>query len=62
MVSPVIPGYTATMLRVSGTMPDRDLEYTVIYIPENARLIPIEDYNIPLGLGEIWMHVGVCFE
>ena len=62
VVSPVIPGYTATMLRVSGTMPDRDLEYTVIYIPENARLIPIEDYNIPLGLGEIWMHVGVCFE
>ena len=62
VVSPVIPGYTATMLRVSGTMPDRDMEYTVIYIPENSRLIPIDDYNIPLGLGEIQMHVGVCFE
>ena len=62
VVSPVIPGYTATMLRVSGTMPDRDMEYTVIYIPENSKLIPIEDYSIPLGLGEIYMHVGVCFE
>ena len=62
VVSPVIPGYTATMLRVSGTMPDRDMEYTVIYIPENSKLIPIDEYNIPLGLGEIQMHVGVCFE
>ena len=62
VVSPVIPGYTATMLRVSGTMPDRDMEYTVIYIPENSRLIPIDEYDTPLGLGEIRMHVGVCFE
>ena len=62
VVSPVIPGYTATILRVSGTMPYRDVEYTVIYIPDTAKLIPIDDYNTPLGLGERQMHVGVCFE
>ncbi len=62
VVSPVIPGYTATLLRVSGTMPNHDMEYTVIYVPENSKLIPIDDYNIPLGLGDLWIHVGVCFE
>ncbi len=62
VVSPVIPGYTATLLRVSGTMPNHDMEYTVIYIPEKSKLIPIDDYSIPLGLGDLWIHVGVCFE
>ena len=62
VISPVIPGYTATILRVSGTMPYRDVEYTVIYIPDTAKLIPIDDYDTPLGLGELQMHVGVCFE
>lgn len=33
VLSPEIEGYIATMLLVSGTMPARDVEWTVIYIP-----------------------------
>jgi len=60
----VIPGYQATILEVTGTMPHHDVEYTVIYIPtENGRiLINLDDYETPLGLGDIQMHVGVCYE
>ena len=32
--SPYIAGYTPTMEVVSGTMPARDVEWTVIYIPQ----------------------------
>ena len=64
VVSPVIPGYVATILRVSGTMPHHDVVYTVVYIPRNSRrrLINLDDYETPLGLGEIQIHVGVCYE
>ena len=64
VVSPIIPGYVATILRVTGTMPHHDVEYTVVYIPTGTsrRLIDLDDYETPLGLGEIQMHVGVCYE
>ena len=64
VVSPVIPGYVATIVRVTGTMPHHDVEYTVVYIPitEGSRLINLDDYETPLGLGDIQMHVGVCYE
>lgn len=60
VVSPVIPGYRATLLRVAGVMPNRDLEFTVVYWPPEDTLI--EDYETALGLGIIYMHVGVCYE
>ncbi len=64
VVSPVIPGYVATIQRVSGTMPYHNVEYTVIYVPRDSarRLIDLDEYETPLGLGEIQIHVGVCYE
>ncbi len=66
VVSPTIPGYTPTMEVVSGVMPARDVEYTVIYIPAGSpddpdiRFYNLEDYDIPLGLGTLYMNIGVC--
>ena len=61
VVSPEIPGYTATILRVTGIMPPRDLEYLVIYIPlENV--IIIDDDDRPLGLGPVQINIGDCLE
>ena len=59
--SPVIPGYTATILVVTGTMPGYDVEYTVIYIP-NGNTIIIEEPDTPLGLGQVFINVGDCLE
>ena len=58
--SPEIEGYKTTKLRVSGTMPDRDLEITVIYIPEDLEIIG--DLNTPLGLGRVNINVGDCLD
>ncbi len=62
--SPVIPDYTASILRVNGVMPERDLQFTVIYIrnDDSIVIVNIPEYETPLGLGELQMHVGVCFE
>lgn len=66
--SPEIPGYTPTMYVVSGVMPARDIEYTVIYIPapdgpdDPPPFKTIEDYETPLGLGASYMNVGICVE
>ena len=64
VVSPVIPGYRATILEVQGVMPHHDMEYVVIYIPKQAgkNYINMDDYETALGLGDIQIHVGVCFE
>ncbi len=63
VMSPVIPGYTANILRVNGVMPSRDVEYTVIYIPQKTKKVYyFDEYDTPLGLGIIYMHVGVCYE
>ena len=59
VLSPAIPDYRAVPVRVTGVMPGRDVEYTVIYIPED--LIP-EDPDTPLGLGEVTINVGECLE
>ena len=58
--SPVIPGYTASIIRVVGTMPNHDMFYVVIYVPEDSILI--DDYDTPLGVDNIQIHVGVCYE
>ena len=62
--SPKLPGYWVSMEVVRGVMPHHDMVYTVIYYPqtEGRHLVPIEDYKTALGLGDIQMHVGVCFE
>lgn len=65
--SPRISGYTPTMSVVSGIMPARNVEYTVIYIPRSPDGTPIdfltiEDYETPLGFGACYMHEGICIE
>ena len=58
--SPEIPGYIAIRIRISGTNPGRDEEYTVLYIPEGAGVIPPEEG--PLYPGVTQIHMGICFE
>ena len=62
--SPQKQGYSCSLMLVKGTMPNHDMVYYVIYIPTKAgqRQVPIEDLQSPLGLGEIQIHVGVCYE
>ena len=60
--SPTLDGYYVTLPLVEGVMPDHDMYYTVIYIPRRAGYTVIDDYDTPLGLGHIIMHVGVCYE
>ena len=57
--SPVIPGYTCSDPRIYGVMPARNLQFVVIYVPDGTVLV---DYDTPLGLGNIQIHVGVCYE
>lgn len=62
--SPVISGYISSIPRANGTMPARNVQITVIYIrgTEGMTIVNIQDYETPLGLGDLQMHVGVCFE
>ena len=59
ITSPVIAGYTASETVVSGTIYNRDIKVTVIYTADGVNL---DDYGVPLGLGDITMNVGDCFE
>ncbi len=45
-------------------MPARDVELTVIYVPDDfaEEIISIKGYETPLGLGSTFMNVGVCVE
>ena len=44
-------------------MPAHDVVIYVVYIPiRRGTHEIIEDYETALGLGNIQMHVGVCFE
>lgn len=60
IASPEIEGYRPTLLRVAGTMPGRNAEYTVIYVPDDFVLI--EEIDTPLGLGQVNVNVGDCLE
>ena len=78
VISPEIEGYMTTTARVSGEMGSRDLEYIVWYLPAAAEPDPetgrvrliggfsgyqlIDDYGVPLGLGEVNRNAGECFE
>ena len=59
ITSPVIAGYTASETVVSVTIYNRDIKVTVIYTADGVNL---DDYGVPLGLGNITMNVGDCFE
>ena len=59
ITSPVIAGYTASETVVSGTIYNRDIKVTVIYTADGVNL---DDYGVPLGLDNITMNVGDCFE
>ncbi len=59
ITSPVIAGYTASEAVVSGTIYNHDIKVTVIYTADGVNL---DDYGVPLGLGNITMNVGDCFE
>ena len=61
IVSPTIRGYTTTTLRVTGVMPESDLTRTVVYIPGNNTIV-IDDFETPLGLGDVFINVGDCLE
>ena len=69
VVSPVIPNYVASQLRVTGTMPGHDVEYAVIYTPApnptpgnpNPTVV-IEELETPLGIGNTSLNTGECFE
>ncbi len=62
--SPLISGYLISVPRVNGSMPSRNLQFTVIYLRSTpgTTIVNIRDYETPLGLGDLQMHVGVCFE
>ncbi len=68
--SPEVEGYTTPTKVVQGTMPNRDVEYVVIYYPnpegdtENpvARIVTMDEYETPLGLEYTIMNAGVAFE
>ena len=57
----MIPGYTASRASVTGRMPARNLRYTVIYVPDTTDLL-IDEYGVPLNIGNVTMNVGDCFE
>ena len=64
---PDIEGYMKDCDVVEGKMGSRDETITVIYVPKDdlpdiVKLIGIGDYETPLGLDHVNMHVGVCFE
>jgi len=60
VVSPVIEGYRATILEVEGVMPARNMEYTVIYIPNDLEIL--DDLETPLGVGQVFVNLGDCVE
>ena len=57
ITSPVIAGYTASETVVSGTIYNRDIKVTVIYTADGVNL---DDYGVPLGLGNITMNVAIA--
>ena len=65
VTSPALTGYTTVTGQVAGTMPDRNVQVTVYYQPVQAAggsAVVIEDYATPLGLGNLSLSSGDCFE
>ena len=62
VLSPTVAGYRCLRPRVTGAMPNRDVVYTVFYVPEGDSTVVIDDFEKPLGLGEVIINTGDCFE
>ncbi len=58
--SPAIEGYGCTKKVVSGTMKNRDVTVVVYYSTGDE--IFLEDYNTALGLGDVIINIGDCYE
>ena len=61
MATPALAGYTPNIRMVAGNMEARHMSYTVIYVPDDA-VVTIDEYGVPLGLGNMVMNVGDCIE
>ena len=59
--SPTLNGYTASQATVDGTMPARNVQVTVVYTRQDET-VTIDDYGTPLGLGNVSLNAGDCFE
>ena len=59
--SPTLAGYVASQRNISGTMAGHNMIYTVIYVPGETTVV-INEYGVPLGIGNVEMNVGDCFE
>ena len=59
--SPIIPGYKTVTLVVQGTMPNRDVQYVVIYVPEDSNASPVDD-DEPYDGTKPYVQMGVCLE
>ena len=62
VTSPEIKGYLPSITNVIGTMPKRDVQYSIIYYPNNQMFYTIDDLETPLGLGYSVLNLGVCIE
>ncbi len=62
--SPAIPDYKPSIATVSGRMEARDVTFTVVYTRQNngPDTTIIDEYGVPLGLGNVQINVGDCFE
>ena len=58
ITSPQIPGYRCSRPLVAGQQPARNIEFVVIYTPDNITII---DPPTPLGVGTL-INVGDCLE
>ena len=59
--SPEINGYKPNLWMISGVMPDRNLNYTVIYIAR-TKPVEIQEAVAPLGVGSVVPNTGDCFD
>lgn len=64
VASPAVDGYRPLKLKVSGTNPGRNEQYTVIYVPDGSEetLLTIDDYDTPTNLEITYVQAGICFE
>ncbi len=60
--SPVIEGYKASALKISGTKLAWDEKHTVVYLPEETELLEIDEYGTPFGTGQLNAQKGLCIE
>ncbi len=64
VASPAVDGYTPTVDSVTGTMPKRNLVFTVVYLrpEEDISTLNFDDYETPLGVGASNMNLGVSVD